>query len=693
MQDFDRSQKTPADLTADAETAEKQQNRNGFPPGEKSAPAQDADDNFWNLPPIHKRTYSPPTYDGRTTDTIPVSVEEERTARTEVIPPRDPAKAPAATRPVRPADRTWRTSTYSTSRGYQNRMQEQENGKTYGFGEQDKKDAYQTFRDIDASHGNAVPGRSSGRSSAGEIVSERTGRGWLIRQVTVRRWINDFSFYTGFARDAAISHSRQGTPSEPVPYHSFVPQYSQMDSRQLAFYLWFRDNARAGVYLEADFPYILLYIFEIINLPERIAPADGIEQICRIWAHYRRTYQKLDTYLCEWIPDYALIHDVPLPGSIEPFLADIVRRAQFKEFYLDNMCPPDGKLSRRALEVLAGVLLETYSDYDYKKSRYYTGGSREQYDRCILEALTAVLEKACADSRGMFALDRIYRLTRDSFCGAIIQTEGKRRIDVAFNSCIRSPDTRRFVTGIVKYAENRLRYRLKIKSKLNASEISAEDKALVDAYFGPDEAPVRKKTAQEEEAYLKLYEAETTGFDFSAAHQIEAASWVNTSRLTGEETDTLPFSTAEALPYVPEEDNAPVEGAMDSEDPVENRAVFPLPEELSAQTEPVPAENRTISDPVKGSPAEDIGQTDPFAEVAAMPAGERHSLEKEAVAALLAGQFQPFCRDHGLFPGRMAEQINEIFLELVGDILIEADGNRYQLIEDYREDAESWSKA
>ena len=41
----------------------------------------------------------------------------------------------------------------------------------------------------------------------------------------------------------------------------------------------------------------------------------------------------------------------------------------------------------------------------------------------------------------------------------------------------------------------------------------------------------------------------------------------------------------------------------------------------------------------------------------------------------------------------MAEQINEIFLELVGDILIEADGNRYQLMEDYREDAETWSRA
>jgi len=675
MQDFDR--------------------RNGKPdqsetlPRDTSASPHDPEEDFWNLPPIHKRTYSPPTYDGRTTDTIPLSVEDDATPKTEAIPPRDPAKAPASSRPVRPADRTYRTSTYSTSRGFQSRMQAQENGSACGVGEEDKKDAFQTFRDIDA------PPK---RSSAGEVVSEREGSGWLIRQVTVRRWINDFSFYAGFARDAAISHSKQGTPSEPVPYASFVPQYAQMDSRQLAFYLWFRDNARAGVFLEADFPYILLYIFEIINLPECIPPAEGMEQLCRLWAHYRRSYQKLDTYLCEWVPDYALIHDVPLPGSIEPFLAEIVRRAQFKEFYLDNMCPPGGRLSGRALSLLAGVLLETYSDYDYKKSRYYTGGNREQYDRCILEALTVVLEAAYADNRGMFALDRTYRLTRDSFCGAIIQTEGKRRIDVAFNSCIRSPDTRRFVTGIVKYAENKLRYRLKIKSKLNASEISAEDKALVDACFGPDEMPVKKKTDAEEEAYLKLYEAETTGFDFSAAHRIEADSWVNTSRLTGEEAENSPAYAAEELPYVPDEETAPVAGALDSDALTENTEIREeaLPEQAhTAAAVTDLSENRTedAKNTVEHVDTTQDHQEDPFAEVTTLPAGERHSLEKEAVSAMLEGQYSAFCRDHGLFPGRMAEQINEIFLELVGDILIEADGNRYQLIEDYREDAESWSRA
>ena len=219
----------------------------------------------------------------------------------------------------------------------------------------------------------------------------------------------------------------------------------------------------------------------------------------------------------------------------------------------------------------------------------------------------------------------------------------------------------------------------------------------MDAWFGPDEVPAKKKVHAEEEAYLKLYEADTTGFDFSAAHEIEAASWVNTSRLTGEEIPDIPVSAAEAMPYIPEEELA-VEGEMGMEEPSENLSagsdpVVNLPEsqlpepELSAETEEAADTAANITKNDNTDPA------DPFAEVTALPAGERHSLEKEAVEALLAGQYTAFCRDHGLFPGRMAEQINEIFLELVGDILIEADGNRYQLIEDYREDAETWSRA
>ncbi len=641
---------------------------------DRNASVPEDSDAFWSLPPVRKKTYAPPTYEGRTTDTIPVSEEEESsdtsgTARTESIPPRRENDKTQPTRPTRPADRAFRTASYATSSGYRDRMQ-REPGNSLEGRSAAVSSANGFFSDFDSID---VPVKHG----AGEIVSDRTGEGWLIRQVTVRTWINDFSFYAGFGRNAVSSHNRRGIPVKPVPYGSFVPQYSQMDDRQLAFYLWFRDNARVGQYLEADFAYILLYIFEILNIPELILPGEGMQILCGMWAHYREKYRKLDTYLCEWVPDYALIHGVPLPDSIEPFLGDIVRRAQCKEFYLDNMTPPGGKLSKRALEVLAGVLLEAYSDYDYTKSRYYTGGNREAYDTTILEVLTAVLLDAYEKNRGMFVLDRIYRLTRDSYCGAIIQTNQKRRIDVAFQSCIRSPDTRRFVTGVVKYAENRLRGRLRIKSKLGVTEISAEDKAVVDAWFGPDEMPAGKSTksaaAAEEEMYLKQYEAETQGFDFTAAHRIEADSWVNTSRLTGEDNAV---SAEEEERKVRQEEQEPI--SYEPEVEVEVPGAMVMTEEIQAMPD-----HSTI-----------IKENETDFDLPEIPDHDRYSLEREAVAALLDKRFVQYCRDHGLFPGRVAEQINEIFLDVVGDILISVDNRTdaegFTMIEDYREDAIAW---
>ena len=54
----------------------------------------------------------------------------------------------------------------------------------------------------------------------------------------------------------------------------------------------------------------------------------------------------------------------------------------------------------------------------------------------------------------------------------------------------------------------------------------------------------------------------------------------------------------------------------------------------------------------------------------------------EAINALLSGNY--------ITDGAIAERINEIFLELIGDVVLESDGERYTLIEDYTEDVRNW---
>jgi hypothetical protein len=62
------------------------------------------------------------------------------------------------------------------------------------------------------------------------------------------------------------------------------------------------------------------------------------------------------------------------------------------------------------------------------------------------------------------------------------------------------------------------------------------------------------------------------------------------------------------------------------------------------------------------------------------------------VAAYLEGGAAPAAavRRLGLLPAQAAEKVNEAFVALLGDVLVEPCGDEFVLIEDYREEAEQW---
>ena len=64
--------------------------------------------------------------------------------------------------------------------------------------------------------------------------------------------------------------------------------------------------------------------------------------------------------------------------------------------------------------------------------------------------------------------------------------------------------------------------------------------------------------------------------------------------------------------------------------------------------------------------------------------------EKEALRAAMDGNFRKYCKDNGYFDSDMASKINEIFLDIIGDIVLTDENGDYELIEDYREDVLEW---
>ena len=521
------------------------------------------------------------------------------------------------------------------------------------------------------------PVEKSARVRHEDITYELNGV--LIHKITVKDWISDTDFYSRFASDAVASHFAKPNiqpeiAANPVSYYSYVPQYSHMTNSQVQFYRWVRENIRLGRYPDCDSAYIMLYIYEIINLEGVIEPQEGASLLVSVWMGYRERYPRLDGYLCEWLADYCMIHNIHLPQELVPMLSEIVPKAQFKEFYLDALIG-EGKdtFGTEKFQLAAAALIENSSDYDYTSSRYYPE-NKDSYKKYLPRAMAEVIRGEFEAKRGIFALDKNYRMTRDSYMGAVVSSAVKKRLDLEFSSFTRRADTRAYVTAIVKYSENKLRQSLGIKAKLGVGELDAADIALIDAFFAPmlpEKAKARRNSEDKymPEGYLKNYEAESSGFDFSAAAEIERLSWENTQRLTsadgtqyGQENVNETTAFDESHSEEPLSECGFVEGEISSDNFAE---MLERVEESEVKAE----------------------HTEPEKEAAAFVGDSGEEL-KPAVQAAIDGEFKKWARENGYYEGELQDRINNLFLDVIGDVILE----NFTLIEDYREDVEEWMK-
>ena len=432
---------------------------------------------------------------------------------------------------------------------------------------------------------------------------------------------------------------------DPVPFKSFFPELSKMNSSQLDFYFWFRENVRHGRYVEADLAYILTYIYEIIDLRDSVPAEKGAEILCGIWLAYRKKYPFLDTILADCVTDYCITRGTDLPGSVTEILPYITPKAVFKEYYIDI-------LYRRALDGTPGDLslfgqcvCETLSDYDYRNSKTYETES-EYYDEYLPYAVGTAVMEGIRRGTEPFDCSKIYTAPRKCFSNAVVSPGAKKTVRISFRSFSRSASVRTYVTEIVRYAENVIRVMLKLRSKTPATMLGAVYTDAVDRVLG-----YSRRTSEEPE-YMRFYDSADQGLSIASAGEIEHMAWQNTERLTGGaysgEDDGIPGEDGEPVPYI--------------------------------STETITAE-----DPVDASP-------DGAAEViTGAPAAEDAWL-RDALGAAMEGRFREYCRENSRYIGETADRINSIFIDRIGDVVLEIDpdGNGCAFIEDYREEAEEW---
>lgn len=445
----------------------------------------------------------------------------------------------------------------------------------------------------------------------------------LLPRVKIINWKSTYNYYEFFCRQAAAIHKKRGEdcPEAPfAPFFSYVAQYSQLNRRQLAWYLWWRECVRNERYLKTDISYIHLLIFELINLGNTIDTKKSLDILIGLWSNYKDDFPQLNSTLGEWICDYSLIHNLPFRFSNTLMEKDFLQSVSFPEAYYN--------LDIHETTQFARFLLSACNGYNYRKSKFYKDENKGLYDMYIPQAAYHLLEKI--DIPSFLSQHPKKVISRMAYTGALCSYKTRKHIEVEYIPLCDSHELKTRIGDIVKYAENKLRTCLGIRSKLSIREIDPRATEEIDSFFAgvfPSENGVRVPE------YEKLYESVGTDFSLSSALNIEEQSWEITEKLIEA------FEEAESV------------------------------QEVAVETVP-PKEEQTVVG---------ISENEQFV--------VRISRYMEFFSLVLennTNEQKGWARRNNILPEAIVDEINECAVEIFGDILIEETDSGYCIIEEYR---------
>lgn len=450
----------------------------------------------------------------------------------------------------------------------------------------------------------------------------------FIKNVTISSFNDRFDFYGSFRKAALVYYDFKTAKCDFEPFFSYMPQYSQLNSKQKSFYFYWRDCVRRENYIRTDYSYLYLYVYEILNLPDKIPPERGLELLIAMWRAYRAQLPNIDAYMSLVVQDYCLIYNLICPiEKISDFIFDIVSSSEFKEFYLAD--------SRYMGASGVDVMLAYLSDYDWRRGKYAGGDTKEVYSKHLLSAMGALINRLWDSGEIFNSENGTAHIKRKAFRNSLCTHSVKCQLDIEYIPASASGAIRGSVTAALRYTENRLRALIGTKSRLAVKGLPDAYKAVIDEYFDGLFAKVNKtRIAESQPEYEKLYDAEDSELSLDGADEIERSSWSTTARLVSEE------------------------------------------EEVTLQPEPEVSIER----------AEAIAQSD--SDTYGLTAGEMRFIG--AILSGDSRKMLSLAKELRDDPTAIAERINEAFADGFGDVIIEGESPDYNIIEDYKEDIKEW---
>ena len=476
------------------------------------------------------------------------------------------------------------------------------------------------------------------------------------------------------------------------------PVYAAMSNSQLRTFFTWRTDARRGRYYETDKPYVLLYCYELLNKIGVKSSVEAFDKLLEVWENCRGFAPYLNALMPRWLKDFYAFNDVtekypdinavlrePAEENAEQefyemedrdyshkldFLADnSLYEIKDSIFYSDQTRPLieaaceaalnalDGYFAARDIELpelLCGKLKKDYSWTPFKDA-VVNLDTADGFRPIVI----STSERYCV-KRGEPALELFDFAPSWGFIGYLLKSvETELRIKTGFN---------RKLTPKLQMLQNDFKNRTKLMKATSEPEFSEIIPRAVDEYCLKNgirpkkKAPKTSKIAIEEYAE---YSAPKVEIDVSKLDEIRARSEVIAKKLMidGEEEIAVPDTSEQIAAQIGDDEFS---GLIEE-----------YKEELSPQEdEELPLRS--------GNPLfEDLNSDwQAFA-------NDLTPVQLETLKALGNGNVRAFCKERGLLPETVFEEINTAALAAFDDVVIEGG----EIVPDYSEDIAKIVKA
>ncbi|MEK4460744.1 TerB N-terminal domain-containing protein [Paenibacillus sp. FSL H8-0315] len=419
-----------------------------------------------------------------------------------------------------------------------------------------------------------------------------------------------------------------------VPFKSYWPTYGHMTGTQSRWYFYWRNEVRQGRYLKTDLSYIFLHVYELINGVGWTDPIDGYRQLNLIWEAYRESYKRLDQYLGGWIADFSFVHHLDVPLSI------IVARSRGLAGDLAELELMRGLTT--APEQLTFAVLTAMSDYDISKSKFYIGEGKEALEQYIPQVVALinayVTRKHGSNLVEMFPPGPAVMRERYLFRSAVydISLYGYSVL-IPVVRISKSPPLRSLITRLFRLTENKLRELMGYRGRLKGINVDADMDDLITRFLKRE--------------YLKETQEDigpTVVIDPEKLERLQSDSEIVRTMLTVENMDEQDY------------EDSKLEATIGEIDPIQDSKEELLPVEVIEEAQAVSI----------GSEAEQF-------------ANALSPLQREALLALLdedgSQALLKLAAANGTMSELLIDEINEIAMDILGDLIIEGE----DIVEEY----------